>query len=107
MVNGCMSRWRAGVPQGPGIPALEYFNQVYTDSGIKCTLSMKEGMPNKENWTNSRSGLKTCPSTLLLQIPPGVLNPALGSLAQERCESAGLTPEEVHKDDWGAEAPLL
>lgn len=32
----------------------------YTDSGIiKCTLSTKEGMPDREIWKNFRSGIKT------------------------------------------------
>lgn len=39
--------------------------------------------------------------------PSGVLYPDLGPPAQERCGVAGAGPEEDHKGNWRAEAPLL
>jgi len=66
-------------------------SQPYT--GLKCGQQVEGG----DSATVLRSG----------ETPPAVLRPALELLAQEGHGTIGAGPEEGHKDDPRAEAPLL
>ena len=75
-----------------------------------CTHS-PEGQPYPGLHQN-KSGQKveggdSAPLLLSGETSPGVLRPALELLAQEGHGTIGAGPEEGHKDDPRAEAPLL
>lgn len=110
MVNGSISRWRlvmSGIPSGLclGTPALEYLNQFHRVGLSAHSVWRRECQTGRSGQTWDMGSRPV--HLFLLYAPLGVLNPALGSSAQERCESAGLTPEEGHKDDQGTEVSLL
>ncbi|GAB0176592.1 mitochondrial enolase superfamily member 1 [Grus japonensis] len=77
----------------------------------QCALAAQKANRNPGLHQKKRDqqveGGDSAPLLCSCETPPGVLHPALGAPAQERHRAVGVSPEEGHKVDQRAGAPLL
>ena len=81
------------------------------DLSYQCALIAQEGQLypglHQEKGVQQAKGGDSAPLLHSGENPPGVLSPALGPSAQERQGPIVLGPEEGHRNDQRAGAPLL
>ncbi|GAB0179235.1 triadin [Grus japonensis] len=77
----------------------------------QCTLAAQKAKPcpgvHQKKCDQQVEGGDPAPLLRSGETPPGVLCPALGCPVQEGHGAVGAGPEEGHKADWRAGAPLL